>query len=43
MSGLPPPGIGQVTSTVREAKSSTETLPMPFSAPWILFEPRLVT
>ena len=27
MSGLPPPGIGHVTSTFRVAKSSTDTLP----------------
>ena len=30
MSGLPPPGIVQVATTLRVAKSITETLPWPF-------------
>ena len=43
MSGLPPPGMGQVVSTLRVAKSITETLPLPCGGPWILFDPRLAT
>ena len=43
MSGLPPPGIGHVASTLRDAKSITDTLPLPRGGPWILLEPRFAT
>ena len=43
MSGLPPPGIGQSATTLRVAKSSTDTPPLPPALPWILLLPRLVT
>ncbi len=43
MSGLPPPGIGQVVSTLRVAKSITATLPLPLGLPRIAWLPRLAT
>src|SRR5437762_3016892 len=43
MSGLPPPGIGQVLTTARVAKSIVDTLPLPPGLPWIRLVPRFAT
>src|SRR5713101_1206047 len=43
MSGLPPPGIGQVAVTALDAKLITDTLPGPPGGPPTLLLPRLAT